>query len=61
MVQFSLKESDIALDDKVGEAAIPVNCLRKGYRSIQLYDLNNTRTGAFSFATLLVDIQFADV
>lgn len=61
MVQFSLKESDVALDDKVGEAAIPVNCLRKGYRSIQLYDLNNTRTGAFSFATLLVDIQFADV
>jgi phosphatidylinositol phospholipase C delta len=61
MVQFSLRESDVALDDKVGEAAIPINCLRKGYRSIQLYDLNNTRTGPFSFATLLVDIQFADV
>jgi hypothetical protein len=61
MVQFSLNESDIALDDKVGEAAIPLNCLRRGYRSIQLYDLNNTRTGPFSFATLLVDIQFADV
>jgi phosphatidylinositol phospholipase C delta len=61
MVQFSLKESDVALDDKVGEAAIPINCLRKGYRSIQLYDLNNTRSGAFSFATILVHISFSEL
>jgi phosphatidylinositol phospholipase C, delta len=57
MVQFSLKESDVALDDKVAEAAIPFDCLRKGYRSIQLFEANNTRTGVFGFAALLVEIE----
>lgn len=61
MVQFSLKEKDIGLDDKVGEACIPISCLRKGYRSIQLYDLGNTRTGPFGFASLLVEIQMFTV
>lgn len=57
MVQFSLREADIGLDDNVGYAAIPISCLRKGYRSIQLYDSNNTRTGPFSYASLLVEIR----
>jgi len=57
MVEFVLKEEDIGLDDNVGYAAIPVSCLRKGYRSIQLYDSNNTRSGAFSYASLLVEIE----
>jgi len=34
--------------------AIPVSCLRKGYRSVQLYDADNTRYGRFASATLLV-------
>merc|ERR1712086_778170 len=34
--------------------AIPVSCLRKGYRSVQLYDADNTRLGRFASATLLV-------
>jgi len=34
--------------------AVPVNCLRKGYRSVQLYDADNTRLGRFASATLLV-------
>ena len=57
MLHFSLKEKDIGLDDKVADAAIPISLLRKGYRSIQLFDKNGSRTGAFGFATLLVDIQ----
>jgi phosphatidylinositol phospholipase C, delta len=57
LLQFSLNEQDVGLDDRVAEAAIPCNRLRKGYRSIQLYDKNSTRTGAFGFATLLVEIQ----
>lgn len=57
MIEFTLRETDITLDDYVAYAAIPINCLRTGYRSIQLYDKNNTRTGAFGYASLLVDIQ----
>lgn len=34
--------------------AVPVSCLRKGYRSVQLYDVDNTRRGHFASATLLV-------
>jgi len=34
--------------------AIPVSCLRRGYRSVQLYDSDNTRLGRFASATLLV-------
>jgi len=61
MIQFVLREADIGLDDNVGYAAIPISCLRKGYRSIQLYDSNNTRTGPFSYASLLVEIQITKV
>ncbi len=59
MVQFGLREADIALSENVGYAAIPVHCLRSGYRSIQLYDKSNTRTGPFSFASLLIHIEKA--
>lgn len=57
MVQFGLREADIALSENVGYASVPVHCLRSGYRSIQLYDKNNTRTGPFSFASLLIHIE----
>ena len=57
MIQFVLSEADIGLDDHVAFAAIPISCLRKGYRSIQLHDSNNTRAGAFSYASLLVEIS----
>ncbi|GAX20251.1 phosphatidylinositol phospholipase C, delta [Fistulifera solaris] len=56
-LHFSLIEEDIGLDDKVGDAVIPVRCLRFGYRSILLHDRNaTTRSGPFAFATLLVHI-----
>lgn len=57
LLHFSLKESDIGIDDKVADSAIPISCLRTGYRSIQLFDENFSRSGPFGFATLLVEIQ----
>uniref|UniRef100_A0A7S3L2L3 Phosphoinositide phospholipase C n=1 Tax=Amphora coffeiformis TaxID=265554 RepID=A0A7S3L2L3_9STRA len=57
MIHFSVKESDVGIDDRIADAAIPCHRLRTGWRSIQLYDTNNLRTGAFGFATLLVQIQ----
>ena len=56
VVRFGLRESDITLDEDVAYAAIPVQHLRRGYRSVQLFDRNNTRTGPFRCAALLVEI-----
>jgi hypothetical protein len=56
-LQFTLYESDVGRDDKVACAVIPVSCLRSGYRSVQLYDMNNTRTGPFGMACLLVEVR----
>ena len=38
----------------ISTTAVPVSCIRKGYRSVQLYDVDNTRHGHFASATLLV-------
>lgn len=57
MVQFYLMEEDVGIDDKVAYAAIPVSCLRRGYRSIQLYDKYGTRRGPYGAASLLVEID----
>jgi hypothetical protein len=41
----------------IGASAIPVSCLREGYRSVSLFDSNNTRGSALRFASLLVKIK----
>lgn len=58
MIQFSLLEADVGLDDKVSDSTMPITCLRKGYRSIMMYNKNGTRSGAFGFATVLAEIQY---
>lgn len=45
----------------IGASAIPVSCIREGYRSISLYDSNNTRSGAMRFASLFVKVQMEEV
>ena len=57
MIHFSLMEADVGKDDKIGDSAIPVNKLRMGYRSVQLFDKNHTRTGPFRCASLFVEIR----
>eukprot|EP00531_Pseudo-nitzschia_arenysensis_P000376 CAMPEP_0116120770 /NCGR_PEP_ID=MMETSP0329-20121206/3349_1 /TAXON_ID=697910 /ORGANISM="Pseudo-nitzschia arenysensis, Strain B593" /LENGTH=1047 /DNA_ID=CAMNT_0003614555 /DNA_START=263 /DNA_END=3405 /DNA_ORIENTATION=+ len=44
-------------DELIASSSIPISCLRKGLRSVKLYDTSNTRSGAFDFASLLVDIK----
>eukprot|EP00539_Tryblionella_compressa_P002103 CAMPEP_0178736998 /NCGR_PEP_ID=MMETSP0744-20121128/2739_1 /TAXON_ID=913974 /ORGANISM="Nitzschia punctata, Strain CCMP561" /LENGTH=271 /DNA_ID=CAMNT_0020389509 /DNA_START=152 /DNA_END=967 /DNA_ORIENTATION=- len=62
MLQLSVydKKSAIAnatsTDDLVASSSIPIRCLRRGLRSVKLFDTSNTRSGAFDFASLLVDI-----
>jgi len=38
----------------LAQTAVPVHCMRRGYRSVQLHDMDNTRRGRFASATLLV-------
>lgn len=45
-------------DEFIASASVPISCMRKGIRSVQLFDANNTRSGAFDFASLLVLIEF---
>eukprot|EP00554_Chaetoceros_debilis_P015381 CAMPEP_0194111410 /NCGR_PEP_ID=MMETSP0150-20130528/10413_1 /TAXON_ID=122233 /ORGANISM="Chaetoceros debilis, Strain MM31A-1" /LENGTH=867 /DNA_ID=CAMNT_0038800829 /DNA_START=238 /DNA_END=2838 /DNA_ORIENTATION=+ len=61
MVQFSVWDRDVAYaisDNFIGSASIPISCIREGYRSVQLYDANNKRNGAFECATLLVEVKW---
>jgi phosphatidylinositol phospholipase C delta len=44
-------------DEFVASASIPISCLRKGLRSVKLFDTSNTRSGAFNFSSLLIDIK----
>jgi Ca2+-dependent lipid-binding protein len=41
----------------IGASAIPVSCLREGYRCVSLYDSNNTRSGGMRFASLLIKVK----
>ena len=45
----------------VASCSIPISCLRQGIRSVKLYDATNTRSGAFDFASLLLDINMTQV
>ena len=59
MVLFQVVDEDLGMDDRIASAAVPVHCLREGYRSVPLFDAHcHSRTGPFRFATLLVRIDF---
>jgi phosphatidylinositol phospholipase C delta len=62
MLLFQVLDEDLALDDKIASAAIPVNALREGYRSVQLFSGHKTqrRSGPFEYASLLVRIDFSE-
>ncbi len=41
-------------EEFIAASSIPVSCMREGYRSVPLFDKQNTRAGAFAYACLLV-------
>jgi hypothetical protein len=66
MLQLSVyhKESGVGVTNKdefIASASIPVSCLRQGYRSVQLFDAKNTQSGAFDFASLLIEVDMRRV
>ena len=48
-------------DEFIANAAIPISCLRQGYRSVQLFDENNARSGPYDFASLLIETKIRQV
>jgi hypothetical protein len=48
-------------DEFIASSSIPISCLRKGIRCVKLYDNTNSRSGAFDFASLLVEIKIAKI
>lgn len=48
-------------DEFIADSAIPISCLRQGYRNVQLFDSNNTRSGPFDFASLLIEVKLRKV
>jgi len=63
---FDVKNSDVAVmqwtvwdkNQFIASASVPISCMRQGIRSVQLFDQNMTRSGAFDFASLLVLVKF---
>lgn len=51
------KGAVVGSEEFLAGASIPVACLRRGIRSVKLFDANNTRSGPFDFACLLVDLK----
>ena len=47
-------------DEFIASASVPISCMRQGIRSVQLFDQNMTRSGAFDFASLLVMVTFEE-
>lgn len=57
VAMLQLTVFDKLKEEFVASASIPISCIRRGIRSVKLYDATNTRSGAFDFATLLLDIK----
>lgn len=58
MIQFTVFDKS-SKEEFVASSSIPISCLRRGIRSVKLYDATNTRSGPFDFASLLADIKIA--
>jgi phosphatidylinositol phospholipase C delta len=61
VAMLQLTVHDKSRDDFIASSSIPISCLRRGIRSVKLYDATNTRSGVFDFASLLLDIDIGQV
>lgn len=49
--------NDAKIDLFIGASAVPVCCIREGYRCVPLFDSNNARSGARKYASLFVKVK----
>lgn len=59
MLQFTIYDKN--KDEFIACSSIPVSCLRKGIRCVRFFDNTNTRSGAYDFASLLVEIKITKI
>lgn len=58
VVLFSVWDSDEnGAEDFIAAAAIPLDSMRSGYRSVSLFDANHTKCGAHAYASLFIHIN----
>ena len=59
IVSFTVYDhDDVSKKDLfIGSAAVPIRCIREGYRCISLFDSNNSRSGAMKFSSLFVEVK----
>jgi phosphatidylinositol phospholipase C delta len=61
IVMFSLWDFDglgsSGSEDFIAAAAIPLSCMREGYRSVPLFDSNHMRCGAHAFTSLFIRVD----
>jgi len=50
-------KSENGSEELIAATAVPVSCMREGYRSVALFDKNHSRAGAHAHACLLVRAQ----
>ena len=59
VMQFAVwNKNSLSDHEMIASASVPISCMRQGIRSVQLFDENMTRSGAFDFASLLVLVKF---
>jgi len=56
MLQLNVFDKDVAFNEFIASSSVPVSCIREGYRSVKLFDANNTRSGPFECASLLIEV-----
>ena len=60
VVLFSVWDFDeLVTEDFIAAAAIPLSCMREGYRSVPLFDPNHMRCGAHAFTSLFIRVDAA--
>lgn len=57
IISFSVWHKSEAGEEFIAASAMPVSCMREGYRSVALFDRYNTRSRAHAYASLLVRAQ----
>lgn len=57
IVLFSLWDWEEGSEDFIAAAAMPVSCMRTGYRSVPLFDSNHMRCGAHGYSSLFIQVE----
>ena len=57
IIVFSVFDKSDSGEEFIAASAMPVSCMRQGFRSVALFDRYNSRSGAHGFASLLVRAQ----